>query len=69
MLSLGIKIPHATPCSPPKKEKIIVSESEWGLRDHLSTYCAEEKAEAQRGEGLAQGWRSRWSFRTRRAFT
>lgn len=30
-----------------KKKKIIVSESEWRLQDHLSTRCAEKKAEAQ----------------------
>lgn len=29
------------------KKKIIVSESEWRLQDHLSTRCAEKKAEAQ----------------------
>ena len=40
---------------PKKKKKIIVSESEWGLQDHLSTHCAEEKAEAQReGKGLPE---------------
>ena len=55
MPRLGIKIPHATPCSQKKKKKFIVSESEWGLQDHLSTHCAEEKAEAQKeGKGLPE---------------